>query len=236
MELDTFAVGEAEAREAYTFADDTVAQYEEMGVAARPRPFVDENHTAIFPGLEAGSYYDGRMPPALKQLTLDEVSSALCLSCNWLGYISAQYALVAASRSEAKKRKEAIWSIVRNNYRKIGKRHGVNFTDQKLSDFARGDSRFVSADAEYEKLNAMYATLEALVDVTKKEMETISREVTIRQAKVESEARGRGISRRFVDPSRAGLPERGVVNGPLQNKVPSKIQNKPRLRPRQGAK
>lgn len=236
--MDTFAVGEHEVREAYTFSEKTIERYSELGIAERPRPILDQNHETVFPGLGAGQYYDGRMPPALKQLTLDEVSSALSLSCNWLGYISAQYAMVAAARSEAKKRKEAIWSIVRNNYRKIGKKHGVNFTDQKLSDFARGDSRYISADAEYEELNAIYNTLDALVEVTKKELDTISREVTIRQAKVEAEARGRGARRRGeISTARGRLPdEEESRSGPSQNRVPNRIRGKGRIKAPTGAR
>lgn len=227
-DLAEHSVVEAQARASYTFADEVIAQYEELGVTGRPRPILDEAHERIFPGLQAGEYYDGRMPPSLKVLSLEDVSAAMSLSCNWLGYLYGQYAGVMVARKEAMKRKEAIWSIVRNSYRKIGKYHGASLTDQKLSDFARGDRRFIEADAEYEKLNAVYNTLEAIIDVTKKELETISREVTIRQTILESETRGRGMHNRMSGPNPATVAfpkdERRKVGGSAsKGKTPNRI-------------
>jgi hypothetical protein len=227
-EEDTFAIGEHEAREVYTFAEDTIAEYEALGITGRPRPILEEVHLGMFPDCEEGQYYDGRMPTVLKQLTLDEVSAMLSLSCNWHGYISGQHAIYFAQRAEAKKKKDSLWSIVRNNYRKMGRRHGVKYTDQKLSDFARQDKRFVVADAVYERLNVVYNTLSDLVDVTKKELDTISREVTIRQAKAEAEARGRGINNRVGNAGISAERRRSV--GKTQDRSPAKVKGRLKVR------
>ena len=106
----------------------------------------------------------------------------------------------------------------------------MKYTDQKLSDFARQDKRFVEADAEYERLNVIYNTLESLVEVTKKEMDAISREVTIRQAKAEAEARGRGIANRVGN---AGIPaERRRSVGKTADRTPAKAKGRVRVRGR----
>lgn len=238
QELDTFAAGEHTARKAYTFSQEAIDSYEEIGVSSRHRPKVDSIHSAVFPGLEAGQYYDGRMPPNLKHLSLDELSAILSLSCNWHGYISSQFALVSARRMEALARKESIWSIIRNYYRKVGLKWGTKFSDQKLSDFARQDTRFIDANADYVRLNAIYGTLDALVEVTGKEMETISRTVTIRQTKAESEARGRGIRRRaHGNPNTAMVPpeKRRIVSGKTKDRTPKKIKRLGKFRPLKGA-
>ena len=227
LELDTFAAGEQDALEAYSFAEETIEEYEQLGIATRHRPMVEDVHA--YPGLNAGSYYDGRMPSTLKQLTLDELSATLSMACNWHGYIAAQYANVMVMRSEAKARKESIWSIVRNNYRKLGLRWKTKFSDQKLSDFARQDTRFIAANAEYEKLNAMYQTLGALAEVTEREMAAVSREVTIRQAKIEAEARARGIRNRSgLNPATVALPaeRRRRVDANARDKTPAKVKRK----------
>ena len=151
-------------------------------------------------------------------LTLDELSATYSLSSNWYGYLSAQFAMVSARRVQAKKKKEVLWSIIRNNYRKIGREHDVKYTDQKLSDFARQDKRFVAVDAEYEKWNCLYNSMYSLLEATKKEVETLSREVTIRQVKVESEARGRGMAGRSTSTDR-----RRSVDGPIANRTPAKV-------------
>jgi hypothetical protein len=230
-ELDTFAIGEKEVKERYTFADDTIKEYERIGIIAIPRPKMVQAHETIFPDLKTGSYYDGRMPLTMKQLTLDEVSMLLSLTNNWYGYLAGQYAIVAAQRSEAKRKRDAVWSIVRNAYRKIFKHWGQSVSDQKCSDFARQDSRFVEVEDAYERLNVLYEALYTLTEHTKKELDVVSREVTIRQTKMESEARYRGISHR-VDTQRAKIPieERRRVNDSASSNTPRKVVAKIRTR------
>lgn len=230
-ELDTFAISEAEVKERYTYADETIEEYERIGVASIPKPKLQREHETIFKDLKSGQYYDGRMPLTLKQLSLDEVSMLLSLTSNWYGYLSAQYAINAAKRSEAKRKRDAVWSIVRNYYRKLFRKWGQSVSDQKCSDFARQDARFVEVEDTYERLNVLHDALFALVEHTKKELDVVSREITIRQTKIESEARQRGIRNRLADvsPEHAGtsFEERRRVRGPTQsNQTPRKLEAK----------
>lgn len=223
QEEDTFSISTRDVEEQYAFSDEIIEEYEKIGLIGRKRPVLQDIHTRILGG-SVGDYYDGSTPTVVRQLSLDEVSALHSLLTNWYGYLGAQFAVYSARRNEARKKKEVSWSIIRNNYRKIGREYGVSYTDQKLSDFARQDSRFLPLDAEYEKLNAIYNTLGALLEVTKKEVESISREVTIRQVKAESEARGRGMANR-VAPSTVRVPERrGRVS--IGDATPKNIKSK----------
>jgi hypothetical protein len=76
---------------------------------------------------------------------------------------------------------------------KAAKRLKVNLTDQRLSDLARYDERFVSVNRDYLELNCLYDCIESLRKIAEKDMEVISREITVRDVQINAEARGRGI-------------------------------------------
>jgi hypothetical protein len=166
------------------------------GYADRPR--LSDEHSGIFPDLGAGDYFNGRLPVVVRQLSLDQISALYSLYTAWFAYITFQTNMIAAERSEALTQKEFIWSHTRKQYKyytdyddKVKKR-----TDQQMSDEARCDYRFVKANSRYTELNTLYKSLMDTLEIVKKDMEMVSREVTIVQVKLEAEAQAAGIKGR----------------------------------------
>jgi hypothetical protein len=188
------ALTEEEGKAKYTYSDKVIKRIQSIGLHGRPKPRFEDIHTTIYDGVKAGQYFDGRLPVLLKKLSMEQLSALYALFGNWYGYLSSQYTLVAAERSEALRQKEMMWSMVRMNYHKQIRRLNLkSFTDQKLSDMARFDRRFVDVSARYEELDTIYKTLQAVLEVAQNDMKVVSREVTIREVLTEADARGRGM-------------------------------------------
>jgi hypothetical protein len=207
LESDQFALNEEQVKEKYAYHKDVVKKIRQLGLGTRPIPKFAEVHETIYHGVRAGDYFDGRLPIVLKQLSMDQLSALLSLFANWYGYLSQELGMVAAERSEAKRQKEAAWSMVRMSHHKAAKRLGLSFTDQKLSDMVRFDSRFVDYSSRFEELDVLYHMLQGILDVADSDKKVISREITIREAQMETEARGRGLGgapSRFVAEPRVG--------------------------------
>lgn len=201
-----FECDHAEADERYSFSGRVFEQLEEFGLSVRKRPQLVEDHASIFPGMHSGDYFDGRLPMVIRKLNLDQLSALYSLFSNWYAYVVSQTRLIAARRAEAKKKKEFAWSMVRSIYKKDPDT-GKNRTDQVTSDYARGDFRFVEADALYEEYNALYNCLEAAVTVAEADMKVISREVTLHQMKEEQGFKRQGVYGRAANvPSRPEAP------------------------------
>jgi len=175
-----FEADEEEADSYYSFADRVLDRLTDRGVVVRQRPKIMKDHESIFDGLEAGEFFDGRLPAVISKLDLNKLSALYSLFSNWYAYIQYQTHIIAAERSEAKHKKEFTWSMVRTMYR-IDPETEKKRTDQIISDMARNDIRFIQANARYEELNALYACMTAMVEVAKADMAVISREVTIQQ-------------------------------------------------------
>ncbi len=56
-----------------------------------------------------------------------------------------------------------------------------------MSDEARCDYRFIKANSRYTEINTLYDAMLDTMEVAKRDMEMVSREVTIVQTKIESE-------------------------------------------------
>jgi len=195
---DGFGTDEVTGLTSYTFSDRVKSKMQELGLTGyAERPILSKEHNGIFPDLEAGDYFNGRLPVVVRRLSLDQISALLTLVTRWFAYLTFQKNLIAAERSEASKQKEFVWSHVRKQYKyyrdeknKISKR-----TDQQMSDEARCDFRFIKANSRYTELNTLYDAMLDTMEVAKRDMEMVSREVTIVQTKLEAEARASSTGR-----------------------------------------
>ena len=199
-EIRDFECSEEEGMKAYTYADDVKARLESLGVARYQRPLVTNEHLNVLPGMSSGEAFDGRLPTVVRKLTLDQLSALYTLYTSWFGYLQYQTNIIAAERSEAKRRKEFIWSHLRKKYKN---KDGKKVSDQVCSDLARIDFRFVRADAAYEELNVLYTCMLAMCDVASADMKMLSREVTIHQIQAENLAKNLG-NRNMSWPGRSG--------------------------------
>lgn len=188
-----FETDEVTGLDKYTYADRVKERLDDLGVSDTQKPQLSEEHQALFPNIKPGSYFNGRMPVSVKKLSLDQLNSLQWLFLAWFGYLSFQKNLIAVERSEAMRQKEFLWSHVRKQYR-FGT-DGKKNSDQVMSDIARGDYRFVKANAQYEEVNALYNCMEAALDVADKDLKVISRAVTIEQIKLEKEFHARGFNK-----------------------------------------
>jgi len=190
-------VDENDALNAYTYADDVKAVIESYGLSRRERPRVTGFQEGLT-DLKAGQYFDGRLPPVLIRLSLDQLSALYSLFTAWYGYVMATLHSVMIERSEAKRQREFLLSMIRQQHKLDHERldaagNAKKRPTQEMSDMAKLDARFVNADAKYEQLNMLYQYLEAMAQVTEQDMRMISREITIQQIKIEAEFKRRGL-------------------------------------------
>jgi hypothetical protein len=212
-EFDDFSTDEVTGLSSYTFSDRIKQRMRDLGLTGyADRPRLADAHSGIFPDLDAGDYFNGRLPVVVRRLSLDQVSALYTLYTAWFAYLTFQTNMIAAERSEAFTQKEFVWSHVRKQYKyytdvddKIKKR-----TDQQMSDEARCDYRFVKANSRYTELNTLYKSMLDTMEVAKKDMEMVSREVTIVQTKLEAEAQAAGMK---------GRPWRGQGTNEAENQT-----------------
>jgi len=192
---DQFYTDETTGLNAYTFSDRVKSRLEELGIGKSNKPVLAEEHKGVFPGLEPGDVFNGQLPVVVRRLSLDQLSALYSLFTSWYSYVSSMTNIIAVERSEAKRQKEFLWSHIRRQF-KVDPESGKKVSDQACSDLARGDYRYVVADAKYEELNVLYNCMNASLEVTEADMKMISREVTIVQAKLEKDAQGTGFGSR----------------------------------------
>lgn len=195
-EIQDFDCSEAQGLEAYTFARRVQERVRSLGAAREERPIITKDHLNVVPGLNPGDAFDGRLPTVVRKLTLDQLSALYTLYTSWFGYLKYQTNLIAAERSEAKRKKEFLWSHIRKQYKTVDPDTGKPRSDQACSDKARSDFRFVKVDAEYEELNVLYACMDAMCEVADADMKMLSREVTIHGIQVEKDAIGKNMGHR----------------------------------------
>lgn len=190
-----FELDESSALEEYTFADDVVDNLTNIGVGREERPRIMEDHESILVGLEAGDYFDGRLPVVIRKLSLDQLSALYSLFSNWYGYLMFQTQKAAVQRSEAKVQKEMLYAMIRQQKRfdeDGNKRDGPSMTN-----LTHSDGRFIAANAKYIMLDGLYEGLDAMVKIAAQDMKVISREVTIQQTKLEHDGVRKNMPRRF---------------------------------------
>lgn len=166
----------------YTFAGKVKNRLSDLGIGNYERPRLEVEHEGLFRHLEAGDYFDGRMPTVIRKFSLDQLSALYSLYSNWNGYIQSKFVEIATERSEASHQKSFMLNHLKNHYRRPAA-DGSKLPETAVTDAAKTDKRFISANARYEELNALYNMLEAMCEVTDQDMKVISREVTIQQEK-----------------------------------------------------
>lgn len=219
---DGFATDEVTGLQSYTFSDRVKSKMQELGLTGyAERPILSVEHNGIFPDLEAGDYFNGRLPVVVRRLSLDQISALLTLVTRWFAYLTFQKNLIAAERSEASKQKEFVWSHVRKQYKTYWDDNGKRCkrTDQQMSDEARCDYRFIKANSRYTELNTLYDAMLDTMEVAKRDMEMVSREVTIVQTKLEAEAQAAGM--------RGGRPWRGGRGAEAEDQ--EEVRHRPRV-------
>lgn len=231
---DVFFTDENEGMETYTFADKVKQRITDMGVGNYERPRLDTDHEGVITHLKRGDYFDGRLPTVIRKLSLDQLSALYSLYSNWFGYITTQFMLIAAERSEATRQREFLLNHLKNHYRQPYA--GKKIPETAVTDAAKTDKRYVVANARYEELTAIYNMLEAMKEVANQDMKVISREVTIQQEKVRKELllqgfgnRGRdyanAVSQSEWEPSPIGEPTDEVPDSQVQD---SRVRVSPR--------
>jgi hypothetical protein len=221
-DIQDFDCSEAEGLEAYTFAHKVKAKLKALGVSRCKRPVITKDHLNVIPGLNPGDAFDGRLPTVVRKLTLDQLSALYTLYTSWFGYLQYQTNLIAAERSEAKRKKEFLWSHIRKQYKTVDPDTGKPLSDQACSDRARSDFRFIKVDAEYEELNVLYNCMSAMCDVADADMKMLSREVTIHGIQTEKDSIGRNLGNRSMTwPGRSGESVR-QQGAPLAGRTPNR--------------
>lgn len=220
---DAFSTDEVTGLNAYQFSDRVKERFLNIVGGMCVQPVLEDEHRGIFPGLNPGDYFRGQLPTVIRRLTLDQLSALYSLFGGWYRYLSYQTNMIAAERSEALRQKEFLWARIRQQFRfdTDGKKNNT----QTQSDMARKDYRYVKANAHYEELNSLYGCMLAALEVADQDMKVISREVTIHQAKLESEYIGNNFGNRmqnpFPKPFRAySRPEVGGDDGEADSEEP----------------
>lgn len=217
---ETFGLDEQDLRDKYSYSGRVMEKLEALGFTTTVKPKVSAQMASILDDLEEGQYFNGRLPQSLSRLSLEDLSDLHVLFTNWMHYITVTLNEVIVARSEVDAKKSAIWSMVRMKHLKDAKKHiGMNLTDQRQSDLARYDLRFVDANQEYVELTALRNCLESLQKLAEANTNVVSREVTRREIALNAETRGRNIEGREIgrfnqrggrSMSEAGKKTRGV--------------------------
>lgn len=189
----TFESNEKYATQKYTFYPRVKERLDEMGMSSMDKPVLDETHEGIFTGLKPGQYYDGRLPTVIRSLSLDQMRALLSIVTNWYTYILQQASLVSAELSEAKRQREFMWSMIRTRMKDQARRAGVKVPDVRITDLAMLDQRFIDVDARLAEIDTLDNCVQAMLRSAGHNLKTVSRDITVIQIKIESEARGRGL-------------------------------------------
>lgn len=192
---EVFVSDENHGMTSYTFADKVKKRVADLGVGNYERPKLEKDHEGVIPHLRRGQFFDGRLPTVIRKLTLDQLSALYSLYSNWFGYITTQFMLIAADRSEATRQRDFMLNHLKNYYRSADD-EGKKLPETAITDAAKTDKRYVLASAKYEELTAVYNMLEAMREVANQDMKVISREVTIQQEKLHKELLMQGFGNR----------------------------------------
>lgn len=191
----TWFADENEGMGSYTFSDRVKKRLSDLGIGNYDRPRLEEDHEGLFKHLKTGQYFDGRMPTVIRKFSLDQLSALYSLYSNWNAYITSKFMEIATERSEAAHQKSFMLNHLKNHYRRPGP-DGSKIPETAVTDAAKTDKRYISANARYEELTALYNMLEAMRDVTSQDMKVISREVTIQQEKLRKDLLMQGFENR----------------------------------------
>lgn len=193
------SIDENEALELYSFHHKVKKRIDTLGVCTYDRPKIEEEHEAIYPGKRAGQYFNGTLPTVIRQLSLDQLSALHTLFSNYYGYLTTHTMLVASEKSEALRKREFMLHHLKNFYRRPNPKTGKKVAESSVGDYAKSDHRYVTLDAAYQEVAAYFTILEAMRSVAYKDMQVISREVTIHYEKFRQEILGQNFRNRGRD-------------------------------------
>lgn len=184
--------------EKYSFASKVVTEMQRIGITEPERPVFHSEHLTIFPGVENGQYFDGRMPLVVKGMSLQELGTLYHLFQCWYAYLMYQYSVWKVRTSEAERKRSVLTTLLQKKY-------GESQSVEKAKTEAKADSRYVEVDAEFETAKAMSDVLDCQIKITSKSMSMISRTITIKEAEVEQNAQSRGFYGKMSRVSRVGM-------------------------------
>jgi hypothetical protein len=168
-------------------------------MGAYDRPVLSEEHAAIYPDKHVGQYFNGTLPSVIRKLTLDQLSALHSLFSNYYGYLTNHAMLVASERSEALRKRDYMLHHLKNFYRRPNPQTKKKPAEAAIPSLAKDDHRYVTLDAAYQEVNAYYDILEAMRSVAYKDMQVISREVTIHYEKFRQDLLGQNFRNRGRD-------------------------------------
>lgn len=184
------------ARESFSSVSMAEEVLKEMGVGDSPRPLIRPEHVAIFDDATEGDHFDGRMPPTVRELSLNQLSLLNSLFTNWYSYVRKQAMRWKHRKSEADRKTKFELARLRKRYAKD--EEGGKRSDRAADVMAKNHPDYIESDADYHTAAAVSDMLDAQLSITSKDMQVISREVTIRQLEIEAHAKGRGFDHRVA--------------------------------------
>ena len=185
-----------EARETYSgFQEQATENAAQAGIPIPYRPRMLEEHGKMYSDIPVGEYFDGRMPAAVKTLSLNQISSLYTLFMNWYAYVSAQERVWRAKKSEANKLRSHIEAACRRLH--STDEVGGKRSDQMARILAKLDVDFMEAERDLEIATATHDLIDAQLRVANKNLAMISREITLRGLQIEGQAAHRGFNTRY---------------------------------------
>lgn len=127
------------------------------------------------------------LPVDLTQYSAKELGALLSEFSAWYGYAAGQLKLSRGHRNVSEKRRSYGWSRIRKT-----KQGTVSDKD----DDTRTDSRFIQVDAEFEYSDAKLELLKGITDGLLRDIETISRAITVMEQRMTVDGAVAGAARR----------------------------------------
>lgn len=165
--------------------DDAIDRAEEdlinMGLPLPPRPSDRHGNLLDMPNL----------PEDLQDMSPRELGDLLVTFSRWFEYASGQLKKFRGRRNVGEKKRAWGWSEIRK------KKSG---TVSDKDDHTRTDIRYVNVDADFECEDHKYGLLEGLVRGLERNIETISRNITVMDQRLGVEGRTAAISKKRRGP------------------------------------
>jgi hypothetical protein len=127
------------------------------------------------------------LPVDLTQFSSKELGALLSEFSAWYSYAAGQLKLARGQRNVSEKRRSYGWSRIRKT-----KQGTVSDKD----DDTRTDSRFIQVDTEFEYSDAKLELLKGITDGLLRDIETISRAITVMEQRINVDGAVAGAARR----------------------------------------
>ncbi len=157
--------------------DEAEAEIIRRGLPVSSKPLAKGGDFAAFPC----------MPPDLSDVTFPQLQRYIGQFTAWFGYAIGQLKLTEGYRNAAEKQRAFAWSSIRKL--KSG-------TVADKDDAVRTDRRYMTVDAKYEHCDAKVRVYGAIVEGLKRDIETVSRAVSVLEARTNVEGRGVALGRK----------------------------------------